>query len=240
MLEDQGSATGLEVLGVELLEFCQLPEGVGRRVVGINVDGVVAIGQEINRVAGVDWIAVVAIVPGEFVDRVVAQVEDPDRLVLPSAVVTPLVLVALDHLVGELLAARRELAAPGPRHRHRLGESAVDRDRPELGIGHGRAGSTGGEDDRLAIVGPAPGGVGAGVPGQALRFATVDRYDVDVRVAIVLTREGHRAAVRRELGVALDALEAGQAPCVTALASDDPQVSAVGKDDVLGADVGVS
>ena len=88
-----------------------------------------------------------------------------------------------------------------------------------------------------AVVGPAPREVGAGVPGQSSRLASLDRNHVDVGVAVVLAGEGHQGPVRRQLGSALDALKAGQPPRGSAIATDDPQVGGIGEDDMLVADV---
>ena len=237
LLEHQDAATGLEAAGVEVLEVGELLEFPRVRVVGPHVDRVVAIGEKVDRLVHVDGIVIVAAVPGQLLDRVVGEVEHPDRLVLATAVVAPLGLPALDRLVGELLAVGGELTPPGAGHGHRIREPAVEGDRPQLRVGDRRARSPGGEYHAAAVVGPAPGQVRAGVPGQSSRLASLDRNHVDVGVAVVLAGEGHEGPVRRELGSALDALKAGQAPRRSAVATDDPQVGGICEDDMLVADV---
>ncbi len=94
----------------------------------------------------------------------------------------------------------------------------------------------GGEDDVLAVRGPALDDVGAGVEGEALWVAAFYREGVDVDVAGVLGAEGHGPAVGGELGVLGLALEGGEAAGVSARAVDDPDVAGVGEGDVPARD----
>ena len=240
LLEHEHPAARLEVPGIELLEVGQLLEAPCRRVIRPDVDGEVAVGKEVDRVVDVDGGRVVGTVPRQLLQRVVFEVEHPDRLVLAAAVVAPFRLPARDRLVGELRAIGRERSAPRARHGHRLGETALESDRPELGIGNRRVGAPRCEDDTAAVVRPAAAGVGAGMPRQPARFAALDRHHVHVDVAVVLAGEGHHRAVGRELRIALHTLEAGQPASRSAVAIDDPEVGGIGEDDVLVTDVGLA
>ncbi len=237
VLEDEAPAPLLEVLDVELPELRHLRQRAARGVIGPDVDGVVAVGKEVDLPVEEDRLHVVRAVPRQLRDREGLEIDPLDRLVLAAPVVPPLALPGLHHLVGDRAAVRRDLAAPRARERHRRGQSPIERDGPELRVRNGRSLARGGEDDALAVRRPATRRVRQRVPGQALRFATGRRDDVDVRVTVVARLERDPLAVGRELRRGLDAGEAGQTPGISSIAPGDPEIAAVAEHHVAVADV---
>ncbi len=239
-LEDQRPGARLQVLRVELLEARDLPQLAGGQVVRPDVHREVAIGEEEDLVPDPDGVFVVRAVPGQLFHLEAAQIDDADRVVLAAPVVPPLGLPLLNHLVDETPAVRRELALVHPRERHRLGASALDRHGPKTGVRYRRGRPARREHHAPAVVRPAADEVGARVPGQPPRLATGDRHGVDVDVAVVLTREGHRHAVGREVGLGLGALKRRQPPRHAAVTPGDPDIVGVDEGDTFSADRGAA
>ena len=238
VLEDQAAVAAGQVLAVELLEEGPLLQAAGDRVPGPHVHAPVPVAEEEHGVAQPGRRQVVAVGPGQALHLEAGQVDHPHRVALAAAVVAPLAVPLLHHLVGQALAAGAEHAVlrPGQGQGHR--QDAVQADGPQLGRRPRRAGAAGGEDHAGAVGGPAAHLVRQRVPGQAHGLAAGRGHHVDVGVAVVLARERHQAAVGREMGIGLGAGEGGQAPGVAAVAVDDPDVVGVHEGDLRGAHVG--
>src|SRR6478672_11374075 len=98
----------------------------------------VTVRDEIDRVPDPHWTAVVTVGPGEFLDGVVSEVHDRDRVCSPASIVTP--IAALEPLRNELHrdllecqpgAVRRICSCVSAWHRQGLGHPPVNVNRPE-------------------------------------------------------------------------------------------------------------
>jgi len=104
----------------------------------------------------------------------------------------------------------------------------------------GVAGAERGEEDGVAIGGPAGGVVAHGVPGEAFRNAAVGVDEVDVVGSGDLGGVGDASAVGREVGAAVDGAFGGEAPGRAAVARSCPDVSGVEEGDFVRADGGTA
>src|SRR4026207_1481937 len=78
---------GDRVVGGVVLGQLVLLFGVG--AIGEQVGGVVAVGNEVDRVSDPHRFTVVAVVPGKFFDRVIAQVHHRDRVGASATIMAP-------------------------------------------------------------------------------------------------------------------------------------------------------
>jgi hypothetical protein len=120
LLEDHFPAAGVERLDVEVGERRHLPQRLRRTIPGPDVGDAVAIGDEIDDVTDPDRVDVARVGPLRRLDLVRCHVHDPDRTVLPAAIVAALVVPRAGHPVSDLLSIGRDLSLERPRHRHRL------------------------------------------------------------------------------------------------------------------------
>ena len=204
---------------VEIVVMRQLLELFRSEVVGEEVSGEVAIGEEVHGVADPHRIAVVAVLPRQLLDGVVREIHDPHRVRPPAAVVPPKTrLVPIgnerrwDFLIGDALAVGRELSAECARHRQRLLEAAVDRNAPQPEIRRlRRAGAIRGEEHALAVRRPSAHAIASGVIGQTPRLAARRGDDVHVGVVPRRATERDQRSVGREARIVLDVGRGGDA-----------------------------
>src|SRR5262249_37346661 len=156
---------------------------------------------------------------------VTLQVDDPDRAVLPAAIVAPLLVPRIVHPVSDARAVGRNLALITARQLQRFLDASLGGPSPETRRRVLRPGPAPlSEEHGLAIGRPSLNRIGAGVPGQTLRLASFGGNDVDVGVAGVFGAEGDPLPVWREVRVRGLALEAGQSARQAPGSLDDPDV----------------
>ncbi len=186
-----------------------------RDVVGVEVEGPVAIGVEVDRAADPHRVAIGARVIGDPRGVVAGQVEDEQVVGLAAAVALLRAEVAEARRVDDPLAVRRVGSGARFRHRQRLGRTARRRDRVEPGDRQRPPVAMRPEQDARAVGRPAvhlvvvaPAGrerPARRVERELARLAARARHDVDLLVAVVLAGEREPLAVRREPGEQLQA-----------------------------------
>ena len=239
LFEDQRACAGVERLHVEIGELGDLRELLRFVVVGKDIGDAIAVGDEEDGVADPRGVHVFGIGPGRGDEVVILGVDDPDGPVLASAIIAALFVPGGVHAVGDVGAVGGDFSLIGARERERGFYAAFDWDGPEARGGVGRCGGAGrGEEDRLAVGGPALHGVGAGVKGEALGLAAFGGDDVDVGVAGVVAAEGDPFPVGGEMGIGGGSLKTGKAAGGASGAVDGPDVVGVGERDLGGADGG--
>src|SRR5207249_508155 len=99
------------------------------------------IGDEVHGVPDPHWIRVVAILPGELLDGIVAEIDDPDGMRAAAAIVAPLAGFVpagdergRDLVVRIALAVGRRHAVECARYRNELLEAACGGNGPELQV----------------------------------------------------------------------------------------------------------
>ncbi len=130
LLDHQGAAVAGDLLGVEVREVGDLTDLPGGEVAGPDIHGVVAVRQEIDRIAEPNRCVVVRSVPGKLLFLQRLQVDEAEGIVLAAAVVAELGLPRLDHLVGHPPAVGGKGTLKDPRKGQRLGHSSPQGDRP--------------------------------------------------------------------------------------------------------------
>ncbi len=150
VLEDHAPVAAGQVLAVELLEVGTLIQLAGGRVPGPHVHGQVAVAEEEDRVAHPRRREVVAAVPGQALHVQGRQVDDPDGVALAAAVVAPLHVPALDHLVGHARPVGGVRARVDPRDGQGHRQDGVQADGPQPGRRPRRPGAAAGEDARAS------------------------------------------------------------------------------------------
>ena len=196
LLVHHGAASGVEALDVEVGVMCKLGDLPAGTVVLIQIHRPVSVRQKVDAVAKPDRVEVVRALPGDLLQGVVLQVENPDGLGLAAAVATPLHVDQGDVLIGEPASVRREGTGEPTRNRELVRKTSVDRDPPEVAVRDGGVRSARPEDHVVPARGPADDVVGHGVPRQPARRPALDRHDVDIRVPLVLRTEREHAPVR--------------------------------------------
>ena len=172
LLEHHRAAAGVERLDVVVDELGPLRQRLGAGVVRPHVGDAVAIGNEIHGVAEPRRIDILRIGPRrrDQVERL--EVDDPHRAILAAAIVAALLVPRGVHAIRDAAAVGRNLALVAARQRHRLGDAALRRHRPESRRRIRRRRLPARREHDLRAVGrPALHGVGAGVPRQAHRLA---------------------------------------------------------------------
>src|SRR5262249_30271361 len=156
---------------------------------------------------------------------------DPDRTVLPAAIIPPLLVPGAVHAIGDPRSVGGDLALITARQPQRLFDAcrvaaaAVERHGPEArGRARRIARARGGEQDRRAVRRPALHELGTRVPRQPRRLTAVRRDDVDIDVAGVLAAEGNPLSVWREMRIRRLTLEARQPARDASRALDAPDV----------------
>jgi hypothetical protein len=231
LLEDDQTTARIERLHVEVGELRELLEGLGLRVVRPDVVHAVAIGGEVDHVADPRRVDVLRIGPGGRRQFVAGQVEDPDRPVLPAAIVASFIVPRAVHAIGDAPPVRSNLPLEGARHRERRLHIALRRDGPELRLAVGRRARRRKHDAR-AVGRPPLHHVRPRVPREATRLATVHRDDIGVGVAGILAAEGDPLPVRREARIGRDPLEGRHAASIAPIARCGPDVVGVREGDV--------
>ena len=242
LLVDDLAAAGGNVENGKIRVIGQALDGLGLRVVGVEVQLPVAVGTEIDRVADPRGLGVVAARSGlrHLLDRARRDVVDPDSRDGAAAVALPLEELLGKRIVGDAPAVGGEGRAVGVGDGQALLRTSLDGHGEELRKAAGEHRARRGEEDRLAVGGEALDDVGARMPGQALRHAALGGDDVDVGIAFVLSGEGDPVAVGREGGARFDADVGGQALHVAAVRVAGPQIVGVDEGDLPGADGGFS
>ena len=241
LFEDHHASACVHRLHVEVGEARDLRHGFGTAVVLPDVLHAVTIGDEEHVVTDPGRVQFLGIDrTRDGVEGVALQVEHPDRLVLPSAIVAAFVVPRTGHAIRDVRAGGVDVSLEGTRHRHGRFGTALGADGPEAR----RRGSRlrlprAGEDDTLAIGRPSRDAVGTRMPGEPSRFAALDRNRVDVRISGVRTRERDRPSIERELGLRGRPLERREPPRLSAAAVHDPDIAGVRKGDVALADAGL-
>ena len=221
-----------------------VPAGVERvlfriasvRFHGPEVDGAVAVGEEVDAAAPPHGVlAGSGEVGGERRGFRVAVGKPPK--VLGGAALVALGVAALEgqareeqRLAGFVVGAVGRLGQRHePAHGREFRLAYVEGE--EAGLRQGGLGF--GADEDFAVGRPADEVDGGGVPGAAARDAAVDGHGVDLGGAVVLAGEGHGLAVGRDGRQRLVAVVAGEARGRAALVADFPQVAFSDKNDAV-------
>ena len=108
-------------------------------MIGEQIRCVIAIRDEIHRVADPHRVAVVAVGARQLLDRIVGEAHDPDRMRAAAPIMAPLArFIPLgdecrrDLFIGEALAVRRVGSGEGAWHRQLIRQATFERDTPEL------------------------------------------------------------------------------------------------------------
>ncbi len=240
IFEDNGLVSQRRILDVKILELGVLLELSGGEVFGIEVEAlvVVAVGEEIDRVAGPHGEDIAGGVIGDVFGFLGLEIMDPDIVGHAAAVAFPGAELAEDAVVSELAAVRREGAETAARQGNLLVQPPLGRHQEKLAdeivwLDHARA-----ENDVVVvlpahddIVGPhAIGDVVAfqgGGEGEALGDSPVRGHDVDLGVAVVLPGKGELLAVGGEVREHLVAFMAGEPACHASAGRHRVQVAGI-------------
>ena len=124
--------TRRRVHDVEVVVMTKLDHLFRIGAVRIQIDGVIAVREEIDGVADPHWLRVNAVVPWQLLDRCIGQSQDSDGMRPAASVVTPLTGFVpsrsergSDFIVSKAPTVWRICTAPSARKRQRLRESAV-------------------------------------------------------------------------------------------------------------------
>ena len=218
LLEDHQLAVGAGELHVEVIERGNLGRGLCLGVIDKDVHRHVAVRGEIDLIADPHREYVLSGVVGDLLDGL--PVIDPDLVGHTSAVVLPGAELPHHTVVSQFCPVGGIAAETSLGKRQLLGHAALDGDLPEL-AGEALAGAVA-VDDVLAVDCPTHHDVvGAHtvakiIPGVGGRVGQTDRLtaasgdDVNLAVAVILSREGDGLAVRGIFGEHLIADVRGQ------------------------------
>jgi hypothetical protein len=236
-----------DVVGVVAGELADLPR---LEVVGVEVQGVLAVRGEVDLAADPHRLVVGDRIVDDALRLVGREVVDPDVLGAPAAVPLPAAELGLQGRVDEPGPVGREAAVAALRDAHRPLHAA--------GRGHqvGPADAlaprhpVGTEDDVLAVRRPAEHLVVIAaarrqradvvVERQLARCAAVDADHEYLAVAAVFAGEGDPASVGRELGEELEPRMGGQSARAAAAGVHHPDVAGIDERDLVAMDVGVA
>ena len=207
------------------------------RLIGEQRNRAVAVGKEINRVADPQGIKVVGIFAGNLgFNAGIRKLGKPNGLGLAPSVALPGRLPLVDRHIGQLGSAGRVGAFRGARQGELGREAALGRHGVEARVARGEAGARRAEQNRAPVRRPAHHYVGAGMIRQLARHATLRRNYVDIRIAGVVSRKGHPAAVRRKLRIGFNSNARGEAFRLAAPAVHRPEIPRKTKNDLRLAD----
>ncbi len=214
----------------------------------IQIEVIVAIGQEIHRIAHPHRLMIGGPVIGQADRTVGREVVHPHVLRPPAAIALPGPEIPIDRRVHQLRPIRRQHATADFRNRQRRLHAAREWHpiRPAIAL-TGRI-AVGTHQDVCAIRRPVEHPViGAttrrhrpdiGVPGELARLTTRCRHHMHLPGAAVLGREGDPGAIRREFGVQLLPRMRGQPDRLTALSRHPIQIASVDEYHLLAVDIG--
>ena len=185
---------------------------------------------------------------GDRLRGLAREIEDPEPVGLSAAVALLRAEIAKERGVRDLFPIRREGAGARARHRqlHRaasLGAHAI-----EVILNQGPTIAQTPEQHPLSVGRPAidlvvvtpplgerpSRGIKRELPGHTARH----RHHVDLLISVVLPGEGDRLSVGRELGEELETGMSRQPGCCTPAHRGQPEIAAVGEDDLVAVDVG--
>ncbi len=234
LLIDDAVAGGGGVQHREVRMFGQRAHGPGLDVVGIQVEFAVAIRTEVDGVPYPHRVDIIGM-RGRLRNahhRFVAAIEQPQDGIGTAAIMLPLHEGRRERVIRDLLAIRRPCRAGGVRHLQFGLDAAVDRHREQFAEAIVERRARRREHHRLAVRRKALHHVGARMPGQALRYSTFNRQQVDIDVAIDLRAVGDQLAVRRKHRIGFFARVGGQAARRAAVDVGQPHVAGVDKGQV--------
>ena len=251
ILVDDGRVAHRRELHVELRVVRQLLRLLRGQVVAVEVHpaAVVPVGGEVDLVALPHRDDVERRVVRQVGRRLRLEVVEPDVVGHTAPVPLPGAELAEDAVVDQLGAVGRERAEAAAREGHFLEGTPVDGGQVELPAEVVPLGPPGPEQDLAAVL-PSDDevvrphtvrhvvAVQGGGPGHAFGDAAHGRHDVDLGVAVVLAREGQRAAVGRKPGEHLEADVARQAARDASRGGNGEEVTGVGKHDLVAGDRG--
>ena len=200
LLIDDGAGTGgggLQVFAFVVDRFAHL---MLCQVVLEEGEGAVAVGEEVDGIAGPHGIEVVRILARDFFDGGIGEGGDIDVAGAAAAIALPHIEGGLEGRVGDAFFIRRKGAGFSLKERDGFGEPAIARDGEKLiGVVDAQAART--EENAGAIGGPADRDVRGGVPSEAFRNAAGGGDGEDVDVAVVFARESDGFAVGEKMGL---------------------------------------
>ncbi len=197
LLEHDRAGAGVKRFDVEVGEFGDLRQLLPFRVVRPDIRHAVTIGDEVDRVAHPHGIHVFGIGPGRRNEVVALEIDDPDRAVLPAAVVAPFLIPGVVHPIGDVRAVGGDLTLITAGQRQRLFDATLRGHSPEARRSRRSPGrARGRKKDRLAVRGPSLLPVGARMPGETARLAAVRGHDVHVGVPRIFSAERDPLSVR--------------------------------------------
>ena len=218
-------------------------------VKGVEVEGEIPVGDEVNLLADPEGLLICAGEVGDPVGGVLVQIVDPDVLGAAALVTLPVAEIPLDGGVDNLMAVRGEVAhaglgngqghlqAPFQVHQEVLSHALAPRGtvRPD----HDRAAV--GRPVQDDVVKPATGRHLADivVEGELFGCPSLGRDHVDLPVSGVLPGEGDPLAVGRDLGKEFPTHVGCETSRLSSGEGDRPDVAGVDEGDQVARDVGV-
>jgi len=234
VLEDDRPVAHRRKLDVEIDELRQLPRFLRAQVAHVEVHPpiLVPVGEKVNPLALPHGEDVLSRTIRKILRGLGFEVVNPDVVGHSAAIALPRAKLAKNTVVGQLLAIGRKRAEPASGQRQLFKRPSGRRDRVQpaekiVERPHARP-----EDDPLPIRRPGhhdvvrPHAVGyivasqRGREAQTLRHTPLGGHQIDLRIAVVLTGEGNRFAVRREPGEHLEPFVAREPPRCAALGAD--------------------
>ena len=159
---DDRVGAGGGVHHVKVVVTSKLSELLRIRAVSKEVDHVIAIREEVDRVADPHRIGVVTVGPGKFLDGMIGKSHYSDRMGAAASVVPPIAGLVPSRnerrrkfFVGDAAAIGRVSATESARHRQRLGQTAVQSYGPKPEVCCRRADPARPEEHATAIGRPA-------------------------------------------------------------------------------------
>ncbi len=208
------------------------------RVVREQTHRTVAVGEEVNCVAPPHGIVVVRVLSRNFRHARVFQVGNPDGCGLTAAIALPCRLPLRMRHIGDMRAIRRECCFL-TNGKGQLGwESALDGHRVELVLEVHEAVSKRRKENLFAVRRPAENVVLCGMISQPPGDAARGWNYVNVTIAIVLAGKRDERSIGGKCREVFDSDPRRKVPRFPAFAADDPEVVAVGENDLGFADRG--
>ena len=231
LLEDDLPGAGGGVEDGEVAEARQRLDLFRLAVEREQVELSVPVGEEIHLIPQPHRFDVIraALGLGDFFDRIIAHLEDPNFRNPAAPVVLPLSEGILKRVIGDILPVRRKRRPVDRRDLEFLGKSALDGNAVKLETPGRRHAAGRYKIDRSPLGRKSLDEVNAGMPGQALRDAALGRHDINIQVPFVLSAEGDPFPVGRKGGAVFDADIGRELPRASAVEVGHPKVIGIDK-----------
>ena len=235
---------------VKIREVGELANFVTLHAVAKEVEPVLgaAVRIEVNRIAVPHRKSVGPVLVRHLFDFVRLQVVNPDVLRHAALIALPGAEIAKDAVVGDAAPVGRKRRETAFIERQGFGQAAIEADRVEPTEPGVKSVTAGKIQDVVGIREPVDDFVvdahalgeasAAGVDRKLLRVAAFGGDDINVKIAVVLSRECNPFAVGRELREKFQARMRCDAPRHPARARHQPQVAGVAENNLVFGNVG--